>query len=67
MSEPKYPNIKVKLTGYNGNTYSVMGKVTKALQKNDVSKEIQDEFFREATSGDHNHVLQTCMKYVQVT
>ena len=67
MRKPKYPNIKVKFTENDGNAYSMMGRVTKAMQKAGVSKVIQDEFFKEATSGDYHHVLQTCMKYVNVT
>jgi hypothetical protein len=66
MTEPKYPNITIKLTGTNGNAFAVMGKVTRALKQNNISKEIQDKFFEEATSGDYNHVLQTCMDYVEV-
>lgn len=66
MDEPLYPHILVKLTGYNRNAMAVMGRVTKALQKNGISKEVQNDFFKEATSGDYDHVIQTCMKYVEV-
>ena len=67
MSQPKYPNIKVKLIGKDGNAFSIMGRVTKAMQRNGVSKVIQDEFFRDASSGDYDHDLHTAMKYVQVS
>ena len=66
MTKPKYPNIKVKLTGKDGNAFAVMGRVTKALQRNGVSKVIQNEFFLDASSGNYDHVLQTAMKYVDV-
>ena len=66
MTKPKYPNIKVKLTEHDGNAFAVMGKITKALQRNGISREIQNDFFQEASSGDYDHLLQTAMKYVEV-
>jgi len=62
----KYPNVKVKLTGTDGNAFAIMGKVSQALRKADVSKEERDAFFAEATAGDYDHALQTCMKWVDV-
>ena len=64
--EPKYPNIKVKLVGNNGNAFYIMGQVRDALRKNKVSKEEIDRFFEEASSGDYDHLLQTCMDWVTV-
>lgn len=66
MSNPKYPNIEVQLTGEDGNAFAVIGAVMKALKRNKVPKDEQDKFMNEAMSGDYNHVLQTCMKYVEV-
>lgn len=34
----KYPNIKVKLVGNNGNAYAILGNVRKALKQNNVHK-----------------------------
>jgi hypothetical protein len=63
--EPKY-EVTVKLTGTDGNAFALMGKVNRALQGADVSKELRDEFMDECMSGDYNHLLRVCMKWVNV-
>ena len=62
----KYPEVEVELVGTDGNAFALIGKVQKALKEAEVSKEELDEFFNEATSGDYNHLLQTCMAWVNV-
>ena len=60
--QPKFPNVKVQLAGTDGNAFAVLGKVLKALRLAGVPGEDQKEFEAEATSGDYNHLLATCMK-----
>ncbi len=60
----KYPNITVKLAGEDGNAFSILGRVRKALRLANVSKEKQDEFMEEAMSDDYDHLLQTVMEWV---
>jgi len=62
----KYPNIKVQLTGQDGNAYAILATVAKALRKNDVPEKEIDEFRQEAKSGDYDNLLQTCCKWVSV-
>ena len=62
----KYPEIEVQLVGTDGNAFALIGKVQNALKDFEVSKEERDEFFNEATNGDYNHLLQICMKWVNV-
>ena len=62
----KYPEIEVELVGTDGNAFALIGKVQKALKEAEVSKEEIDSFFNEATSGDYNHLLRTCMSWVNV-
>ena len=62
----KYPEIEVELLGTDGNAFALIGVVQKALKKAEVSKEEINEFFDEATSGDYNHLLRTCMTWVNV-
>lgn len=62
----KYPNVNVRLVGEDGNAFAILGRVQKALTKAGVSKEERKEFFDEATSGDYDDLLQTCMKWVDV-
>lgn len=62
----KYPDITVKLTGTDGNAFAVLGTVNKALKRNGVPTAEVDTFMSEAISGDYNHLLRTCMKWVVV-
>ena len=62
----KFPEIKVRLTGSDGNAFAIIGTVNKALKRANVSKEDRDTFMAEAKSGDYDHVLQTCLKTVNV-
>lgn len=68
MTAPvKYPNVTVNLSGGDGNAFAIMGKVSGALHKAGVGSLTRDEFYAEATAGDYDHLLQTCMKWVNVT
>lgn len=65
--EVKYPEVEVELVGGDGNAFVLMGKVSGALRRAGVPKEEVDEFMAEATSGDYDHLIQTCMRWVEVT
>lgn len=66
-SGPKFPNVFVQLTGEDGNAVLILGKVRRALKEDpDAGPEAADEFFAEATSGDYDHLLATCMRWVDV-
>jgi len=59
-------DINVSLSGIDGNAFSIMGAVTKAMQRAGVSREEQDEYFKQATAGDYNQLLVTTMEWVKV-
>lgn len=61
----KFPDVVVELSGSDGNAFAVMGKVTKALRRAGHDYAVAD-FREEATSGDYDHLLQTCMRWVEV-
>lgn len=63
----KYPDIDVRLTGEDSNAFSVISRVVKALKDAGVSREEVEEFQTEAMSGDYNNLLQTCMRWVNVS
>lgn len=65
--KPKYPHITVKLVGEDSNAYYILGKITQAMRRAGVPKEEAAAFMSEATAGDYDHLLQTAMKYVEVT
>lgn len=64
---PKYPNIKVKLVGKDGNALLILGLVVGALRMGGVSEEERKEFMTEAMKGNYDHLLQTALKTVTVT
>lgn len=64
---PKYPNIEVQLSGEDGNAFAIIGRVSKALRHNNVSSEEIGTFQQEVMSGDYDNVLQTCMKWVDIS
>jgi len=64
--EPKYPNITVNLVGNDGNAMTILGQCTRTARLNGVSQDEIDAFFTEATSGNYDHLLQTCMRWFDV-
>lgn len=58
---------EVKLVGTDGNAFAIIAKVKNALKKAGYPKEHVDKFIEEATSGDYDHLLQICCKYVDVS
>ena len=60
----KYPHIKVRLSGEDGNAFAILGRVTRELQRAHVPLEERKKFQAEATATDYNNVLQTVMKWV---
>lgn len=66
MNEPKYPHITVQLSGNDANGFFIASNVRMALKKNNVPKDEQEKFFNEALSGDYEHLLTTCSKWVRV-
>lgn len=63
---PKHPDIVVQLSGIDGNAFSIMGAVSKALRRGGVSKDEIDAYMKESMSGDYDHVIQTAMAWVEV-
>lgn len=63
---PKYPDVVVTLTGENGNALVLIGKVRRALRRAGVAGPELEAFFEEATSGDYDNVIATCMRWVEV-
>lgn len=62
----KYPEITVQLIDLDGNAFAILGRVIKALKENDISKEEQDAFWKEAKAGDYDHLLDTVQQWVNV-
>lgn len=61
---PKYPKIKVQLSGQDGNAMMIVGRVRVAMRQGGADKADVASFTEEALSGDYDAVLQAAMKYV---
>ena len=67
MSDIKYPEVEVQLTGTDGNAYAIMGSVMKALKRHGVSAEEIETYLTESKSGDYNNLLRVAMSWVSVS
>jgi len=65
-SPVKYPDVEVQFSGEDGNAFNLVGLALRALRSAGVDKAERDVFVAEATSGDYDHLLRTCMEWVNV-
>lgn len=65
LDDPLFPDITVQLTGESANAFTILTKVDRAL-KQAGHRSAAESFMREAMSGGYDHLLQTCMGYVNV-
>lgn len=56
----------LKLTGTDGNVFSIMGRAVRTLRNAKYPQEKIDTFVAEMKSGDYGHALRTCMKWFDV-
>ena len=56
----------VELVGQDGNAFSVIGLVKKALKHAGADKEYVDKYLNEAISGDYDRLLVVSMEYVNL-
>lgn len=66
MSNVKFPKVKVKLVGEDGNAFSIMGRVVEAMRKTKCSDEDIKAYRTAATSGDYSNLLRVTMDTVSV-
>lgn len=62
----KHPEITINLTSIDGNAFCILGRCIGAMKKEGLSIKEQEEFHKEATSGNYDHLLQTCMKWFNI-
>ena len=63
----KFPDIHVRLTGKDGNAMVLIAAVRRALRQHKIGDDVIRAFTTEATSGDYDHLLQTCIAWVDVS
>lgn len=66
MNKPKF-DVKVRLVGQDGNAFSIMGNVSRALKKAGATDAEVKEYQRESMSGDYDNLLRTACKWVHVS
>lgn len=65
-AQPKYPDVHVQLTGEDGNAYSIIGRVAKALRRS-VDNDAASEFTTAAMNcGSYDQLLVLAMETVNV-
>lgn len=65
MFDNKYKHVRLKLTGVDGNVFGILGLANRALKANGGASDVA-AFNAEASSGDYDHVIQTCMSTFDV-
>uniref|UniRef100_UPI0025C08D8C hypothetical protein n=1 Tax=Marivita sp. TaxID=2003365 RepID=UPI0025C08D8C len=60
------PNITVKLTGHDGNAFTVIGRCCQAARESGLSEREIADFTAAATAGDYDHLLQTALKWFEI-
>jgi hypothetical protein len=55
----------LKLVGKDGNAFAILGRARDIMRKGGKAS-MYEEFDEEATSGDYNNLLRTCMKWFDV-
>jgi hypothetical protein len=63
---PKFPDVFVQLSENDGNAFAILGAMHRGLKKGGATQEQIAEFDAEAMSGDYDHLLQTCILWVEV-
>jgi hypothetical protein len=61
----KYPEVSVRLVGQDGNAFSIIARVSEALRRHGVKRDVIQEFVKEATKGSYDELLVTVMNWVQ--
>jgi hypothetical protein len=65
---PKYPDINVQLSGEDGNIFSIIGRVRRALRDGGASEVDLDAFGREVVdAGDYDSAIRTVMRWVETS
>lgn len=67
MTAPRYPGIRVRLTGRDGNAFAILAAVRAAMRRALIDEAECRAFFVEATAGDYDHLLATAMRWVNVS
>ncbi|MBK7491753.1 MAG: hypothetical protein IPI17_06920 [Nitrosomonas sp.] len=65
LSQAPLTDAVVQIIGKDSNAFAILGYVHRCILSSN-HPELADDFMREATAGDYNHLLITCMRYVTI-
>lgn len=57
--------MKFSLVGIDGNAFSILAYTSRALKLTG-HIDLVDKMYEEAKSGDYDHLLQVCMRYIDI-
>jgi len=63
---PKFPEVMVRLIGEDGNAFTIIGKVAKALKRAGISNDEVAQYRTRAMGGDYDNLLRVTMEWVNV-
>lgn len=63
----RFPEVEVQLTEEDDTAMMIVGRVRRALRHGGATPGEIEDFVQEAMSGDYDHLLQTCMRWVNVS
>jgi len=58
---------ELQLGGEDGNAFFIIGRACKIARRNEWTSQEVDTFRAKAMSGNYDNVLQTCMRYFDVS
>lgn len=64
---PKYPDITVTLTGEDGNAFAILGRCREAAREAGLSEDEIAGFMAEAVAGHCDHLLQTAIRWFEIS
>ena len=65
-AEKRYPQIRVRLRGEEGDSFALLLLVAATLRRAGVPVAEITEFRKQATAGDHAHLMLTCGQWVNL-
>ncbi len=65
--KPRFANVKVQLSGADGNAFLILGRVAKAMREAGVTDAEIEEYRDEAQDSDYDNLLRVTMLWVDVS
>jgi len=63
---PKYPRVKVQVTGPHGGFYPTVAAVQAAMRRAGVPLQELSNFYQDAAESSDDNLLRTCLRWVDV-